>query len=37
MRGVTTATNSVTKYFMNRERRGRVTEGKSDGKSFEPI
>ena len=37
MSGVTTATNSVTKYFMNRERRGRVTKGKSDEKSFEPI
>jgi hypothetical protein len=37
MRGATTATNSVMKYLKNRERRGRVTEGKSDGKSFEPI
>jgi hypothetical protein len=37
MSGITTATNSVTKYFMNRERRGRVTEGKSDGKTFAAI
>ena len=34
--GVTTATNSVTKYFMNRERRGRVTEAMSDSSGSEP-
>ena len=35
--GVTTATNSVTKYFMNSERRGRVTGRMSDSSGSEPI
>src|ERR1044072_3129468 len=35
--GATTATNSVTKYFRNRERRGRVTAGMSDSSGSEPI